>query len=282
MILTNKEIIELNLLSDIEPECLSGVSYDLQINEIIELENYGIVDKVILPPQGMAIAISKEEFNLPDNVTAYTTVKNRLSLKGIMAVNIGVVDPGFSGPIASLLINFGRDNFVLEKGRQFLRLTFHTFDRERLAPIGRKMPVFDTRGEYLEERIKDAKSLDSKFLSLKKTIEEVKRDILDSNEKKIDEAKKDARKDIKDTVDGAIKLAFTIIAGLVSLIIFWRTVIIPTIEVITNNKAKTEEIDSLRNITKTYESRFKNIESNILKPTIPASGTAPTSATTNQ
>ncbi len=35
MILTNKESQQKNLLKDINPECMSGVSYDLRIKDII-------------------------------------------------------------------------------------------------------------------------------------------------------------------------------------------------------------------------------------------------------
>jgi len=52
-------------------------------------------------------------------------LKNELCRKGILALNIGVIDPCFEGPISSTLINFGRQDFVVKQGASFLRISFH-------------------------------------------------------------------------------------------------------------------------------------------------------------
>ena len=53
---------------------------------------------------------------LPHEITGHALLKNELYRKGVLAINIGVIDPGFEGPLSSILINFGREDFVVKRG----------------------------------------------------------------------------------------------------------------------------------------------------------------------
>jgi hypothetical protein len=72
----------------------------------------------------MVRVISKEFLKLPDTVTGHVLLKNQLCTQGVLAISIGVVDPGFEGPISSTLINFGREICEINKGDAFLRVSF--------------------------------------------------------------------------------------------------------------------------------------------------------------
>lgn len=100
-------------------------SYDLSVGKIIEASTNKRFKSYNIPPQGMILVISKEALQLPDDILAYTTVKNSMSIRGILAINIGLVDPNYKGPISSIVMNFGNKAFELNEGDSFLRLTFH-------------------------------------------------------------------------------------------------------------------------------------------------------------
>jgi deoxycytidine triphosphate deaminase len=80
---------------------------------------------VVLESQGMIRVVSSEYLRMPNNVVGYALTKNGLSNVCVLAINIGVIDPGYHGPISSTLINFGKEPFVITRDTKFLRLTFH-------------------------------------------------------------------------------------------------------------------------------------------------------------
>jgi len=84
-----------------------------------------LVEEFALKPQGIVKVISSETVEIPIDVTGYVHVKTSLCNHGVLALNIGIVDPGFSGPLQSTLINFGKTVYRVKRGGIFGRLTFH-------------------------------------------------------------------------------------------------------------------------------------------------------------
>jgi dUTPase len=125
-LLCGEEIKASGLVETSEDKFYRAATYDLSVGDIIldggktwEGSTYD------LKPGGMVRVVSKETLALPDNITGHVLLKNELCTRGVLAINIGVVDPGFKGPISSTLINFGRADFAVEKGTPFLRVSFH-------------------------------------------------------------------------------------------------------------------------------------------------------------
>jgi hypothetical protein len=83
---------------------------------------------------------------MPDTITAHVLLKNNLCTRGILAINIGVCDPGYEGPISSTLINFGKKKFIVKKGTPFLRVSFHRCPQSSKAKDSHKY----NRAGYLE------------------------------------------------------------------------------------------------------------------------------------
>lgn len=100
-------------------------SYNLRVGSIFEASTNKRYENYKIPPQGMVLVVSQETLDLPNDILAYTTVKNSMSIRGILAINIGLIDPNYKGPISSIVMNFGNKEFELKKGNTFLRLTFH-------------------------------------------------------------------------------------------------------------------------------------------------------------
>jgi hypothetical protein len=144
-LLTGEEIKLEELVVDGADELYRASTYDLSVGDIIlaggELctkSNYRV------PPGGMVRVISKESLKLSDEVTGHVLLKNDLCSKGVLAINIGVVDPAFEGPISSTLINFGKEIWPLEKGTPFLRVSFF-----RCPKSANAKPVKYDRQTYL-------------------------------------------------------------------------------------------------------------------------------------
>jgi deoxycytidine triphosphate deaminase len=70
----------------------------------------------------------RETVKLPDNVCAFWWQTNTLSRKGLMLVNMSMVDPGYEGALACLFVNFGREPVDLDSDMTPARLVFHRLD----------------------------------------------------------------------------------------------------------------------------------------------------------
>jgi deoxycytidine triphosphate deaminase len=178
-LLNYEEIKEKNLFEDgtYVDSSFRNSDYYLTIDRIIIIgEENSDKDCYEIPPQGLVVAISKEIFNLPENIIGYTTVKNSLSVKGLLAINVGLVDPLYNGPISSALINFGKAPILIRKKDPFLRMTFHQFNKPQ-KPIN--TPINKSKKQYLEEKINSTMAFfDNTFLSLKSVKKEVKNDVI--------------------------------------------------------------------------------------------------------
>jgi deoxycytidine triphosphate deaminase len=110
-------------------------SYDLRIDCVIDSAGTIYYDSYILKPQEVAWVVSKETLQLPDYITATAHIKTGLCNDGILALNTGIVDPGWDGPLSTPLLNFGKTSHVLRSGDQFLRLLFHGHAAEGHEPL---------------------------------------------------------------------------------------------------------------------------------------------------
>ena len=138
MMLNKDEIIQRGLIvGGCSRESMPDVGYNLRIATLIgkgpdgKTETYN--DDFDLEPSGIAAVVSKETVKLPGDVCAYASVKTGLCREGVLAINIGIIDPGWEGPISSFLLNFGKDLYRLKNGEEFLRLTFHSLTRAKVS-----------------------------------------------------------------------------------------------------------------------------------------------------
>ena len=128
MILGKKRIKELRLISKGVEAKYGEASYDITVGTIVSPDGETSRAEFPLPTQGIVKVISQEEFKLPANVMAYVHVKTALCNEGVLALNIGIVDPRWSGPLQSALLNFGKVTHRIHKGDVFGRITFHQTD----------------------------------------------------------------------------------------------------------------------------------------------------------
>lgn len=99
-------------------------SFDLTIGKIFDHDGKEVDGPFTLEPGHMVQVVSAEVFNLADDVTGHVTYKTTLTRIGIWALTVGIVDPGWKGPVATSLLNFSRNSYTIHSGDSFLRVSF--------------------------------------------------------------------------------------------------------------------------------------------------------------
>jgi deoxycytidine triphosphate deaminase len=159
MMLNRDEIVKRGLIVEgYDLQSQRDAGYDLRIQTLIGKGAKDQIELAVqsydLAPQGIAAVVSREVVKLPPDICAYASVKTSLCREGVLAINIGVIDPGWEGPISSLLLNFGKDSYQLRSNQAFLRLTFHTITapdnvksvvKDRTSYEGEVMRGFEAR-----------------------------------------------------------------------------------------------------------------------------------------
>lgn len=125
--LTGAEIKARGIITRDADKSWRAASYDLRIGKMIDPDGK-IVYQYKLPPRGIVEVISQERVAVPQGLSGTAMVKTSLCNDGILALGIGLIDPGWDGPISSFLINFGKNPYPLAAGDVFLRTTFHSLE----------------------------------------------------------------------------------------------------------------------------------------------------------
>lgn len=119
---------------------------------------------ITLSPGQMVFVITNEEVMLPEHICATVYSRNSLSQKGILALNAGHIDPGFTGPITIKLINLRSVDFTLTLGEAIFTIVFDTIDN----PEYRDSPIRVMSKEDTLKRVNEATdvSLDNALYDL--------------------------------------------------------------------------------------------------------------------
>lgn len=148
MLMSGAEIQAAGVVHDSANEMFKAASYNIRVGRIV-LPGGREATEYQIPPLGMVKAVSLERLTLPKNTLAYATVKTGLSTDGILAINIGLVDPEYRGFLSSILINFSKNDYHLQRGDEFLRLTFHRY-RSPAGSVPRPSHM-TTEADYVRE-----------------------------------------------------------------------------------------------------------------------------------
>lgn len=181
MILNRDQIVARGVITEnFSRQSLRDASYDLRIDTLFGRGEDGRSEKrkddYDLRPQGVAAAVSKEIVSLPADICAFASVRTSLCREGVLAINIGLIDPGWHGPISSLLLNFGKSSYRLKESETFLRLTFHTME----LPVGGVTSVKVDPGSYtVDIEQKFERRLSETFMDLHKATEKASKQFTD-------------------------------------------------------------------------------------------------------
>lgn len=135
-------------------------TYDSHIGEIISKSGVCENETYTLKPRGIVWLISEERFDLPNNVTGLTTLRTTWTRKGILTLTVGIVDPLYNGPLTTAVINFGKNDFCIQKGKPFFRTAFFRHDAEETDPRD------EDAIEYRKDVISDSTHFSESFLTI--------------------------------------------------------------------------------------------------------------------
>ncbi|POF34135.1 dCTP deaminase domain-containing protein [Roseibium marinum] len=177
MLLTDTEIKAAGVITYQNSESFGSTSYNLLPDAIIDSEGEVYKgDGYTIKPQEIVWVTSKEIVSLPHDITAHATIKTSLCNKGLLALNIGIIDPGWNGPLATAIINFSKSNYYLSPTKSFLRLSFYRHSNSEIFK-----PITKKRYEYQEDKRKDAIEIfGSTFLDVKSIAKDVKKELFGS------------------------------------------------------------------------------------------------------
>jgi len=143
--LTGAEIKNRDLVAGATDSGYRASRYDVRIESLIKPEG-STVASYILPARGIVLAVSKKRIVLPGNITGLAMVKTGLCNDGVLALNIGVIDPGWEGKVSSFLVNFNNHERLLTIDDIFLRLTFQQLS----SRVSKRAPISDEN--YMSDR----------------------------------------------------------------------------------------------------------------------------------
>src|SRR5260370_8024218 len=108
-----------------DPQHVRGSSYSFHIHKIIpggDQEDPSAIKDWSVPrddefyriqPQRIVWILIRELVPMPDDICAFWWQTNTLARKGLMLVNMSMVDPGYIGSLASLFVTFAKKAFEL-------------------------------------------------------------------------------------------------------------------------------------------------------------------------
>lgn len=175
MVLNGDEIKARGFIRNADERRFRPASYDVRIGKMFHAGGEVSVDRFVIEPQGIVEVVSAERIELPANVVGYAMVKTGLCNDGIFAINIGIVDPSYSGLLSSTLVNLGKKPYPIVANEVFLRLVFHDF-----APQANTTPFVIDDAQYLEDkRAKVNERFAPTFLDIPTTVSKLSKPIVD-------------------------------------------------------------------------------------------------------
>jgi len=154
-LLCREEIIQDKIVRKSERDSSSAVdglrdtTYDSTIGSIFDPDGNKVEGQTfMLKPRAIAWITSAEYYRLPKNITGITTLKTGWTKQGILTLTVGIVDPGYEGPLSTAVINFSKKDFPIRKGNPFFRTAFfnHT-----ITPVHNPVKVSQAKYETLVE-----------------------------------------------------------------------------------------------------------------------------------
>ena len=164
--LVGNNIIERDLIKNANKINLKNGTFDLTIGDIIPIGKGGLalrrkpegLSSYVIDPREMVWILSNEEFKMPADVTRIATLRTAFTQQGMLALNVGIIDSLFEGPISTALINFSDVPREIKVGTPFFRVVF--FDHSDVSEFHPKNES-RIRKEYLKDL--ERQSLGSDF-----------------------------------------------------------------------------------------------------------------------
>lgn len=122
-----------SLITNSEENHIKNCSYKIRIGKLIKPETGDIIDfqssqSFCLEPSEIILFESIEKIKLPHDITASYSALYSIASEGILLINSSMIEPGYSGLLSGVLLNFSSKKFVITKGREIAKLNFYQTD----------------------------------------------------------------------------------------------------------------------------------------------------------
>lgn len=171
MILTAVQIASKNLVHG-GAENTRATTYDATVGLIIQSGRTLNTPTFTLAPRGIVWVVSKERFHLPDTITGLATLRTTWTHQGVLALNVGIIDPGWEGPLATALVNLSNSDFDISVGDSFFRVLFNEHAATSAKVIHR------TDEEYRQDILGHSRAYGKTFLAMDTLVSEVSDKVL--------------------------------------------------------------------------------------------------------
>jgi deoxycytidine triphosphate deaminase len=184
MLIVGQKILDEGLLQNAAPNHIRSASYYLRIHSIVpagpQAKTYDTskpVESYTIGPGEVVMVVSKEIFSITDpGVTALVTLRSTFTKQGLLALDVGLVDANFKGPIGSVVINFSKNDVHVGKEEEFFRVIFIRHDA--LPPNHQSKGANYTHISYTTDGLKRLVSgYSSSFLQTDDLRDKIKRDV---------------------------------------------------------------------------------------------------------
>ena len=122
MILTKDEIEAAGIVEGAVDSSCRSTTYDATVGEFLSEGVFFEGNRYVLEKRSIVWVVSREVFTLGEIHTGLATLKTQWTHKGVLALNVGVIDPGWSGPLATALVNFSGKRITIQRGDPFFRV----------------------------------------------------------------------------------------------------------------------------------------------------------------
>ena len=173
MIIAGKELLEEGILENLERSEIRSASCYLTTGVIIpsgasalEFSKEKSPVTLMLQPGEIAWVVSKEVINLKSrkDISGLLTLRSTLTKKGLLAIDTGIIDPGWWGPMKTMLVNVSNRRVTISTGEAFFRVLF--FRHAEIDDEFLITPAAQTYDDFIVERHADVlESYDASFLS---------------------------------------------------------------------------------------------------------------------
>jgi dCTP deaminase len=79
---------------------------------------------------------AREEISIPANMVGLWIQTQTLSRKGLLLLNISLIEPGYKGPLSAVLVNFGKNRVVITPSTKIAKVVFLSLDTAATNAVG--------------------------------------------------------------------------------------------------------------------------------------------------
>lgn len=163
MVLTASEVTGKAIVQGAVPAGKRPTTYDATVGSIIKCGRELDQTTVTLKPREIIWLVSAETFDLGNSTTGLATLKTQWTHQGVLALNVGIVDPGWNGPLAAAVVNLSSSDFDIQIGMPFLRLLFH---KHKVISAADLRPETVNRPDYVRRVMGYSKAFSETFLDM--------------------------------------------------------------------------------------------------------------------